>query len=135
MIRSFALLVPLALAATLLLSGCGRRGSAATGPIGVAENGMKELAQVYEYMAANNEPIPRRLEDLDEHEATMPVAYAKIQSGDYVVIWGVGLNRGGGHVVLAYEKDAATSGGLVLMQDGSVKTLSAAEFQAAPKAR
>ena len=33
--------------------------------------------------------------------------------------------------VLAHDKDAATQGGFVLLRDGTVKRMSAAEFQAA----
>lgn len=119
----------------MILPACSHKHRATTRPGVVAENGMKELGLVYEYIASNRFPAPRGLDDLNEYEASLPVAYSKIQSGDYVVLWGVGLNASAANVVLAYEKDAATQGGLVLMLDGTVKTLSAAEFQAAPKAR
>ncbi len=119
----------------MLLPACRHKRSATTQPGVVAENGKKELGLVYEYIASNRLQPPRGLDDLNEYEASLPVAYSKIQSGDYVVFWGVGLNSSAVNVVLAYEKDAAVSGGLVLMQDGTVKTLSAPEFQAAPKAR
>jgi hypothetical protein len=36
--------------------------------------------------------------------------------------------------VVAYEKKAETEDGWVLLQDGSVKRMTAAELQAAPKA-
>jgi hypothetical protein len=123
----------LVLAPLFLLPAC--HSSITTQPSAVADNGLAELAQVYEYRAASNMGPPRRLEDLNEHDAALPVAYAKIQSGDYIVYWGVGLSSSGRDVVLAYEKDVPASGGLVLMQDGTVKSLTAAEFQAARKAR
>ena len=39
------------------------------------------------------------------------------------------------HVRLAHEADVAAKGGYVLMQDGTVKKMTAAEFQSAPKAK
>ena len=36
--------------------------------------------------------------------------------------------------IVAHEKNAPAEGGYVLLQDGSVKTMTAAEFAAAPKA-
>jgi hypothetical protein len=37
--------------------------------------------------------------------------------------------------VVAYEKKVPTEGGHVLLQDGTVKQMTAAEFQSAPKAK
>ena len=42
---------------------------------------------------------------------------------------------GSGSTVLAYEKDVPTKGGLVLYGDGFVDNVTAAEFQAKPKAQ
>jgi hypothetical protein len=62
------------------------------------------------------------------------------KDGQYVVIWGVSLgevakgNVGMSGTVLAYEKEAPTAGGMVAMVDGTVLNMTAAEFQATPKA-
>jgi hypothetical protein len=133
--RALVLLIASVVGIAFLLPACSKRGTASTHPGIVAENGMLELASVYQFIAANNEPTPRQLADLNDYMESLPVAYPKIERGEYVVFWGVGLNRNAGNVVLAHEKDAANAGGLVLMQDGTVKTLSAAEFQSAAKAR
>lgn len=129
----FRTAVSVVLAAGLFSIGCSRS-SPTTLPAKLAESGLGELAKVYEYLAAQNLPPPRKVTDLDEHEANLPTSYAKIVSGEYVVIWGVGQVKGS-TAVLAYEKDAATKGGEVLIQDGTIKTMTAAEFQSARKAR
>jgi hypothetical protein len=48
---------------------------------------------------------------------------------------GEGEVRSGGGEVIAYEKVAPTDGGYVLLTTGEVKEMTAAEFQAAPKAK
>jgi hypothetical protein len=60
--------------------------------------------------------------------------------GPYVVIWGANIiemskTAGSSNTVLGYEATAPTSGGLVLMGDGFVKQMTAAEFNAATKAQ
>jgi hypothetical protein len=59
-----------------------------------------------------------------------------IRSGQIEYIWGTKLTDGpeAAHKVIAFQTSAATDGGWVLFQDGSLKRLSAAEFAQAPKA-
>ena len=119
----------------IVASGCKETRAPHTGvPANLGENGLEELASVYKYIAQNKEQVPRKLEDLTEKQAALPTAWGKIESGEYIVQWGAGVSGSGG-AVLAYEKSAPDSGGLVLLQDGTVKQLTAAEFKAAPKAR
>jgi len=96
-------------------------------------NGFEELAELYKYRAQDGQPPPSRLADLDEHEAALPISFDKLQRGEYVLFWGVGLAPGS-DVVLGYEKAVPQNGGLVLLQSGVVKTMTAAEFNAARKA-
>jgi hypothetical protein len=96
-------------------------------------NGFEELAELYKYRAQDGQPPPSRLADLDEHEAALPISYDKLQRGEYVLFWGVSLAPGS-EVILGYEKAVPQSGGLVLLQSGVVKTMTAAEFNAARKA-
>ena len=44
------------------------------------------------------------------------------------------LYEGSSNTVLGYEKDVPEKGGAVAMGDGSVKTMTAEQFKAAPKA-
>jgi hypothetical protein len=81
---------------------------------------------------------PARLADLDPYQAMYPHGYEAVKSGDVVVLWGAALKgegeAGKGEVVLAYEKGVPTDGGYVLLSAGTVKKMTAAEFNAAPKA-
>jgi len=117
----------------LALSACNKQGGMSAGPTPLAENGMLELRDVYKYIRDSKLKVPKSLANLEEYEASLPVAFPKIQSGDYVVIWGAGLS--GGANVLAYEKDAAGKGGLVLLQNEEVKTVTADEFAKMPRAK
>jgi hypothetical protein len=63
----------------------------------------------------------------------MADAYPRIESGEYVVNWGVGISAGTANRAIAYEKLTPTSGGAVLLGDGIVKHVTAAEFQALAK--
>jgi hypothetical protein len=120
---------------TLAAVGCKESRAARTGvPAQIADNGLEELSGVYKFMAQNKEAPPRKLEDLAEHQAALPTAWGKIESGEYVVQWGAGYASSGSGV-LAHEKKAAESGGMVLLQNGTVKEMSAAEFKSASKAR
>jgi hypothetical protein len=81
---------------------------------------------------------PARLADLDRYQSMFPRAYAAVQSGNVVVVWGAALKGEGDasqdQTVVAYEKAAPTDGGHVLLSGGAVKKMTAAEFGAAPKA-
>jgi hypothetical protein len=59
-----------------------------------------------------------------------------IRSGQIQYLWGTKLAEGpeAAGTVIAFQTAAATDGGWVLFQDGSLKRISAAEFAAAPKA-
>ncbi len=66
-----------------------------------------------------------------------PMAVDLLKSGDLVVQWGASLSPEGETTtaVLAYLKTVPEQGGPVLLQDGwTIKTMTAAEFKAAPKA-
>jgi hypothetical protein len=102
-----------------------------------AEEGIKELVNVYRYIEYSKLPLPRKPEDFNDHWDSMPTAFDRIKQGDYVVAWGVGRSTapGVGSQILVYEKMVPTEGGVVLLRDGTVKQLTAEEFNAAPKAK
>jgi hypothetical protein len=81
---------------------------------------------------------PAKLADLGRYQSMFPRAYEAVQSGDVVVLWGAAQKgegeAGQGEVVVAYEKAAPTDGGYVLLSAGTVKKMTAAEFNSAPKA-
>ncbi len=70
-------------------------------------------------------------------QQAIPTALAMLQNGSLRVQWGSGFSDApeAASTVLAYEKRVADQGGDVLMQDGSIKSMTAAEFKSAPQAK
>lgn len=145
--RFVVLLVPL-----LLLPGCKKKPAQAQAntspaitpdstrpPIGnympavgrfVPENDLRQFAQLYLADATLNPP--RSLADMTTLRRDLPKAYSAFEDGRYVVCWGADPNRapaGTSRTVLAYEKATPEKGGVVAFLDGSVRNVSAQEFQ------
>ena len=95
------------------------------------------MVGVYKYIEYSKLPLPRKPEDFSDFIDSMPTAFQRVKEGEYVVVWGVGRSAvpGTSGQVLAYEKKVPTEGGAVLLRDGTVKQMTAAEFNAAPKAK
>jgi hypothetical protein len=124
----------------LLLATIGVAGCAADPqppPPPPADAALKEIVPVYKYLEYSKAPPPKRLEDLNQYIDSLPSAYYRLQSGDFELVYGVGMavTPPAAHQVLAYEKKALTEGGAVLLRDGTVKNMTAEEFNAAPKAK
>jgi hypothetical protein len=102
-----------------------------------AEEGLKEMVGVYRYIEYSRLPLPRKPEDFTDFWDSMPSAFERIKAGEFVVAWGVGRSTapGAAEQILIYEKKAPADGGAVLLRDGTVKQMTAAEFNAAPKAK
>lgn len=112
--------------------GCGGSGdkNAPMDPTG--KDRMNEIVQMLKIVEEDKKKPPAKAADLDAVEPLIPMAVQQLRSGDIVYFWGKGLAEG--NAILAHEKKAATDGGWVLLQDGTVKQLSADQFKAAPKA-
>ena len=121
--------LPLILIAAL--PACGSNTPVAPPPVDTGE-ALKELGEVYKYLSAQKLSPPRKVEDLEEYEGTLAGALPKIKAGEIVVAWGLGYSSGSSQVQ-AHAKDAPTSGGQVLLRNGTVKYMTASEFQAARK--
>jgi hypothetical protein len=127
----------LVLAAELgLLAGCSSSNPGKDAP---PEYGvLQEVNELLRAAAGAGKRPPARLADLDRYQATFPRAYEAVKSGNVVVLWGAGQKgeseAGKDESVLAYEKTVPTEGGYVLLSAGTVKKMTAAEFNAAPKA-
>jgi hypothetical protein len=116
------------------LTGCGTP-TAKPGYTPPVEDKLREVWAMYKAHVDARKRPPARLADLDPYEPANLNGYADLRDGGLVILWGGAVpSAGAGARVLAYEKDAPQQGGYVLFQDGTVKHLSAAEFQAAPKA-
>jgi hypothetical protein len=130
-VLSFALLFALAAAA-----GCGRSGGGGGGGDAKAAT-LQDVADLLRASTQPNGQGPGKLADLGRAQEVYPRGYEAIKSGEVVVNWGVGMKgegeMGKGGDVVAYEKDAPTAGGYVLLSGGEIKHMSAADYAAAPK--
>jgi len=99
-------------------------------------NQLKQIGLAYHSCIDVKKKAPGKVEDLEpfyENDAKITDA---IKKGDIKVYWNVQLlklPKGTSNTVLGHEKDAATRGGMVLMADASVRSMTAAEFKKAPK--
>ncbi len=86
---------------------------------------------------------PQKIADLARYEPGYPIGYHAVKTGEIEVVWGArmtieegsGSGYSGTTDVVAYQRQTPTEGGLVLLQNGEVKQMSAEEFKAAPKAK
>jgi hypothetical protein len=125
--RSCILAVGL-VATALASTGCG--GKSGTGSI--AEIGRDELLDIWDMYQTFNQQSgkpPASANDLKTLARGSPLGGRQLSDPNYIVKYGTPV---GGANVLAYHKDVPTQGGLVLMSDGTVKTMTADEFKAAP---
>ena len=95
---------------------------------------LDELGRALEDLAAEGRKPPAKLAELEPVEPMLPTAGPAIRNGEVVYLWGAAYAAGGDKVV-AHEKQTPTDGGHVLLQDGTVKAMTADEFRSAPKAK
>jgi hypothetical protein len=116
----------------LLSAGCGSREPDASQPI-QGDEVLGEVAALVRRHQEEHKRPPATPADLDPYGSSLSHGYSALVSGQYVLIWNVGLSDdpSAAAAVLAYHKDAPTQGGHVLMQNGEVKKMTADEFQAA----
>ena len=98
---------------------------------------LEEVAPMLKIVALDKKKPPNNIAELDPVEPLIPMTVQQIKNGEIVYIWGTTLTIGSNasSTIIAHEKSAGTDGGWALMQDGTVKKLSVAEFTAAPKAK
>jgi hypothetical protein len=115
----------------VLAAGCGKAAEDPKVQRSIAELG--EFYEVYMLYAKNNQRPPNGASDLKEYQKLYPTGMQAVQKGDFVVVWATPTGSSG--TVLAYKKDAPKQGGAVLMADGTIKTMSAEDLQAALKTK
>jgi hypothetical protein len=123
----------LCLTAAVTLIGCGGDKTGPTAP--TVDQTAGDVAEMLKEFTAAAKRGPNSAADLTDAPASHPVGHAAVASGEYVVVWKVPVTESGGGNVLAYPKNAGSAGGTVVMQDGSVRAMTADEFNAAPKAK
>ncbi len=113
-----------------MILGCGKTNTAPEGgpPASTYFTDLKFLLEQFE---KDKKRAPARMSDVMEYEPSYPGAVRKLNTGDVIYAWGNPLGSGTG--ILAYGRNVGTEGGPVLLQDGTVKDMTANEFATAPK--
>ncbi len=104
-------------------------------------NALSEIGSIYRLYSEVSKKPPKNLKDFEPYREGTPNGIGAASRGEIVVLWGAKLNdlteEGTGDSpdeVLAYMKDVPTKGGMVLMKNRKIKSMTAEEFKAAPKA-
>lgn len=103
----------------------------------IRTNQLKMIGLAYHNHLDSKRRAPAKVEDLAPFYENDAKVTAALKDGSFVFLWNStiqNMTAGTSNTVLAYEKETSDKGGLVLMADGSVKTMSAKEFKDAPKA-
>jgi hypothetical protein len=89
-----------------------------------------EVFEMYQGYTLQNKKPPTQLADLKTFQVPYPRGYSETAAGRVVVRFGTPLDPAG--QVLAYQKDGPQEG-LVLYNDGTIKSMTADELKAALK--
>lgn len=130
MIRSRLILLACSIVMAL---GCGSSTNSTAPQLPSEESSLQDLAAMLKLIAEQKKKPPSKVADLDAYEPLFMSAYKGITSNKIVYVWGNGIVSGDTEVI-AYETAAESAGGYVLLKDGTVKKMSAAEFSSAKKA-
>jgi hypothetical protein len=92
---------------------------------------LTEIHQMYVLWFKRNPAPPKQLSDFEktEFEMAYPVGYKALKDGKVIGVYGVSGTDSS--TLQAYAKDVPTQGGLVVMADGTIKTMSADELKTA----
>jgi len=96
---------------------------------------MQEIGRMYKGYTTDHKKPPQYLIDFNHpYEPANVEGFIALRDGESIMLWGGKLpGKNADSIVLAYEKETPDKGGLVLFQDGTIKSLTAEEFNAAPK--
>ena len=130
------ILTPLVFAAILASLGPGCGPSAFVNSPEIYDLGsLEEVADLYRAASSVGKKPPTSMGDLARNRDTFFLGYNALDKGEVIAYWGVAMIPGDQPTeeILAYKADVPSKGGAVLMANGTVKKMTAAEFQAAPK--
>jgi hypothetical protein len=113
-----------------LTAGCGEKSTTTQGLN--RKDHLDEIGQMLKDLSAEGRKPPTRLSELDSVEPMLPLSSPLLRSGELIYVWGASYAPGN-QKVAAYEKKAESEGGWVLLQDGTVKEMTAGEFGAAKR--
>lgn len=117
--------------------GCGGGPAADTKSAGpTVADGLTNLKGLYTQAAQGAMTLPKSLAEFTAVEPFFPVAGPFVLGGQIDCDWGAGLKSTADAAThrLAFEKRAADEGGWVLLQDGSIREVTADEFRSLLKA-
>src|SRR4051812_15423152 len=124
----------------ILAVGCGG-GGPANSPVVFENKALSEIGHIYRPYTQGHKKPPQSLRDFEPYREGTPNGIGAAARGELVVLWGAQLNdlsdegtNDSPDEVLAYFKDVPEKGGLVLMKNRKIKSMTPEEFQAAPKA-
>ncbi|WP_165246893.1 hypothetical protein [Paludisphaera soli] len=129
----------LGLAACLGAAGCGGDPNPPNSPELYQNNVLSEVGDMYNTYFIQFKKPPQGVKDLAMFAEGLPTGVGAVRRGEVVVLWGVdpvdpAATDPAGDEILAYLKEVPDAGGPVITRNLKVKPLTAAEFQAAPKA-
>ncbi|MFO0959407.1 MAG: hypothetical protein U0800_18560 [Isosphaeraceae bacterium] len=132
---AFARLLP----ALAFAAGCGQDPNPSNSPQLYNSTVLFEVGDTINTYYLQNKKPPQGIKDLAGFSESFPTGLGAARRGDVVVFWGVAPVQGGstgpeGQEILAYLKETPESGGGVLTRALEIKSLTAEEFKAAPKA-
>lgn len=123
---------------TALWSGGSPRGTGTSSTQGpVTNDALSDLKTLLEAVKSGQQKAPKSAAEMAAIEPMYPAAGAFIQNGSIEYVWGTALASGpdAGKRMVGFETKAAKEGGFVLLQDGTLKEVSAAEFGGLEKAK
>jgi hypothetical protein len=130
-------------ASLLVLAGlCGASGCGSK-PEAVPATAENELQEIYRICRGGGKggslAVPKSLNQVlsGKFQNVYGLGVPALEDGHCVLIWGADPAKTPDQAgtVLGYEKETPSQGGYVLMMDGTVKKMTAEEFQAARKAQ
>jgi hypothetical protein len=124
--------IALALGLGILIGCGGNTGGGSTA--GSHHDALVEIGEMFKSVSEEGRKPPASQNDLGEIDPMIPVASPLIRDGSITVLWGAGYATGS-QKIIAYETKTPSNGGYVLLQDGTVKEMTASEFQSAPKVK
>jgi len=134
--------VCLAFAWAGLVIGCGpSTPQSEPTPTEQTHQALQEVGELYRMYVVTHKKAPTSIADFAGSQTVAPLGYQKAKDGSVTVLWGALLtdtseegSKDSAEEILAYEKKTPEQGGEVLMKNRTIKTMTAEEFKAAPKA-
>ncbi|WP_165075729.1 hypothetical protein [Paludisphaera rhizosphaerae] len=122
-----------------LTVGCSEPTGAPVTEANQAEVALNDVGQMFRQYTFNQHKPPTKVADFAPLEAVNPIGLKALQDGSVVARSGVVIQdvdegpatKDPSDEVMAYVKEAPTSGGLVLMHNRTIRPMTADEFKAA----